>query len=121
MHVPAGPPDPPEPANVTIARGIAFGGKVPITITIAVYPKAHTKAVDQFRLAAWVQWPDLPIEAIAEADGQPLGGAWPQIADGVITTHVAVPLLVNPTAVLKLRLAFVDPIGRMSEIVTIGA
>ena len=121
MHVPAGPPAPPEPANVTIARGIAFGGKVPITITIADYPKAHTKAVDQFRLAAWVQWPDLPIEAIAEADGQPLGGAWPQIADGVITTHVAVPLLVNPTAVLKLRLAFVDPIGRMSEIVTIGA
>jgi len=120
MHVPAGLPDPPDPANITIDRGMVFGGKVRLAISIADPPKAHRKAVGQFRLAVWFQWPSSPIQAIEEANGQSLEGAWPEIGAGTITTHVALPMLVNPTAALKLRFAFVDPIGRMSEIVAMN-
>ena len=42
--------------------------------------------------------------------------AWPELSDGVVPIVVKVPVAVDPDAVLGLRVAFVDPAGRIGEI-----
>jgi hypothetical protein len=76
--------------------------------------------VDQYRLAVWVQWPGGAIDPIANANGAALNGTWPTMVGGVVTTVVRVPAGVDSLATLTVRLGFVDPIGRGSDLLTVS-
>jgi hypothetical protein len=120
MHTPPTPPAAPEAAQVEISRIPAPTDSVGLRIKVADPPKAHAKAVDQYRLAVWVQWPDGAIDSISNANGAPLNGTWPAMAGGVVTTVVRVPAGADPSATLTVRLGFVDPIGRMGDLLTLS-
>lgn len=69
---------------------------------------------DPYRAAIWYQWPGHTIRpAVAEL-------AWPELSDGVVPIVVKVPVAVDPDAVLGLRVAFVDPAGRIGEIASLN-
>jgi hypothetical protein len=92
-----------------------------VTVTVTDAPRAHPKTVDQFRLAVWAQWPGGAIEPIANAGRDELHGTWPVMLGGVVTTVLTAPPGDDPSAALTLRLGFVDPVRRMSELLTINA
>ena len=121
MHAPPSPPATPETANIAVSQAPAANGTVAVTINVTDPPSAHQKAVDQFRLAVWTQWPGGAIEPITNANGQSLSGTWPVMSGGVVTANVTVPPGADATAALTLRFAFVDPVGRMGEILPITA
>ena len=119
MHVPPDPPAAPQANSVEITREAgAAPATVSLTIEITDPPKAHKLAADQYRLAIWVQWPGGAITPIAAANGAALLGKWPPMPGGVVTTIVEVPPGSDPNATLTLRLAFVDPVNRMSDLMT---
>jgi hypothetical protein len=116
MHVPAAGPEAPVPEDVEVSIG---AGPSPDTATVTVKladpPKGHKLATGRYRLAIWSQWPDKPIEVIKNANGSDLGTSWPEIESGEISTVIA---KLAADEGLTLRLAMVDPVGRMSDITT---
>jgi hypothetical protein len=116
MHVPAAGPEAPVPEDVEVSIG---AGPLPDTATVTVKladpPKAHKLATGRYRLAIWSQWPDKPIEVIKNANGSDIGTSWPEIESGEISTVIA---KLAADGGLTLRLAMVDPVGRMSDITT---
>lgn len=121
LHAPATNPAPPVPAAVSFTRSLPDAeGNVTLAITIIAPPTAHPKAVDQYRLAVWSRWPDQPITAITIANGAALNDTWPPMPNGFISIQVTAPLVVappvDPTGTLDLFMAFVDPLGRMSDL-----
>jgi hypothetical protein len=119
MHKPAGPPDPPQAAAITLTRQPPGADAVEVTIEIADPPRAHRLAVDRYRLAIWTQWIDGSIETAQNANGEALNGVWPSAEGGSVTITVPLPNGLPPAAPLKLRLAYADPIGRLSDITAI--
>lgn len=125
MRAPLTPPNAPEAAKVTLTRQPPAGGFTEMTIAIASPPRAHALAVDRYRLAIWTQWTEngtgRDIEIVQKANGEDLKGGWPSIEDGEVTVSVATPGDLAAGAVLCVRLAYVDPLGRTSTIVPINA
>lgn len=124
LRAPEIPPGPPAAAAITITRSAPdAGGNVELAIEISDPPMAHPKAVDQFRLAIWSQWPTQPITPITKAEGAPLNGEWPTFPGGALSITVDAPLSavtpIDPSGPVELRLAFIDPLGRMSKVTTI--
>jgi hypothetical protein len=105
---------------VTITRQPAAGAATEIIIAIANLLRAHKLAVDRYRLAIWTQWPGRDIEAASNANGQALKGAWPSIENGAVTVSVVTPADLAAGAALQVRLAFVDPLGRLSTLTAIS-
>ncbi|MQA29080.1 MAG: hypothetical protein GEU82_04470 [Luteitalea sp.] len=120
MRAPAKPPAPPAAADITVTRSPPDAdGAAPLAIVIADPPTAHGKAVDRYRLAVWSQWPDQPISAVSFANGAPLVGTWPVFPDGAVSVTVAAPPApIDPAGPITLRVAFVDPLGRVSDVTT---
>ena len=117
MHAPdlvAGP----DPASV-VTRAPSGAADIEVTVEIADPPRAHAKAVDRFRLAIWTQWQGGEIEPARNANGEDLAGNWPDIEDGVATIALTPPPGAGQQAPLTLRLAFVDPLGRMGSLTAI--
>lgn len=115
MHLPPNPPDRPGVDTITVLRepGDAVD-EVKLTITVADAPRSHALAIGPYRAAIWYQWPGHTIRpAVAEL-------AWPELSDGVVPIVVKVPVAVDPDAVLGLRVAFVDPAGRIGEIASLN-
>jgi hypothetical protein len=125
MRAPPTPPDAPDPPTVTITRQPPVGGESEVTIAIADPPRAHALAIDRYRLAVWTQWleaeTERDIEAATIANGEDLEGVWPSIEDGSVTISVPTPGDLVAAAVLRVRLALVDPLGRSSEITSFDA
>lgn len=120
MHAPTLAPAPLDAGRVEVVRVTGqAAGTVDLTIRITDPPTAHARAVDQYRLAVWVQWPGGPIAPMRNANGAALNGKWPVIPGGVVTTSVAVDGAV-PAALLTLRIAVVDPINRMSDVLMVN-
>jgi hypothetical protein len=118
MHVPSNPPDALAIGDVTAVRHIA-GGMVTITLTVAHPPQAHAKAVAKYRLAAWASWQDEPFKQVEVVNGVDLAGGFPELAAAALTFSIDNPSLAPTSKPLKLSLAVVDPVGRMSSLVTI--
>ena len=116
MHVPVQAPAPLAPAAITATRGFPRPtGVVPITITIADPPVAHPKAIAPYRLAVWTQWPSDAIEPISAANGAVLDRSWPDLSSGQVAVSVGPPSPpATPGSPITLRLALVDPVGRLS-------
>jgi hypothetical protein len=123
MHVPAEPPAAIAEAAITATRAAPDGaGAVELTIKIADPPIAHPRAIGPYRLAVWTQWPDRSILPVAVANGAVLNGSWPDFTDGAISVTVAPSSPpIDPNSLITLRLAFVDPVGRIGEIKTMTA
>jgi hypothetical protein len=120
MRVPPAPPAPLQAGSFEVVRQADGTGAVALTVNITDPPTAHAGAVGQYRLAVWVQWPGGPISPIRNAGGADLNGSWPIVSDGVVTTRVAVEGNSGPAAPLTLRLAVVDPVNRMGDVVVIS-
>jgi hypothetical protein len=118
MHVPPAPPPAPLAADVALALE---PGPTPadalVRITFGQPPKAHKSAVGRYRLAAWTQWTGGSIDPIRKPDGTSLEGAWPSIETGEFLALVQKPA--DADADLTIRLALVDPVGRMSAITSL--
>lgn len=114
MHLPPNPPDRPDVDTITVLREPGDAAdEVKLTITVADAPRSHALAIGPYRAAIWYQWPGHAIRpAVAEL-------AWPELSDGVVPIVVKVPVAVDPDAVLGLRVAFVDPAGRIGEIASL--
>ena len=108
-------------AAITATRAAPDGaGVVEVTIELANPPIAHPKAIGPYRLAVWTQWPDQSILPAAVANGAALDGSWPDFSDGAISVTIAPPEPpVIPASAITLRLALVDPVGRMGVVTTI--
>lgn len=118
MHIPAEAPAAIPEAAITATRA-APGGLV-FTISIANPLIAHPKAIGPYRLAVWTQWPDQSIRPVQIADGAALNGSWPAFTNGTISVTVAPPdPAIAPAGAITLRLALVDPVGRMSKVTPI--
>ncbi len=138
MYLPPNPPDRPAADTITVVRepGDAVE-EVKLAIAVADPPRSHTLAIGPYRAAVWYQWPGHAIRPavtkqrdlvrprlfrrgdqvrrmVTEQD-------WPEISDGVVRVVVKVPPGLAPNAVLSLRVAFVDPAGRIGEIVSLQA
>jgi hypothetical protein len=118
MRVPPNPPAALAATAVTAVRHVG-GDSVTVDVTVADPPRAHAKAVAKFRLAAWAQWSGQPIEPIRKVNGADLAGAFPELGTSPLSLAFEVPMGVDPAGPLKLRLAVVDPVNRMSSLVTI--
>jgi hypothetical protein len=119
MHIPPNGPAAPLRDAVHVTRGPADAARnVTLTITIANPPRAHAKA-DPYRLAVWSQWPEQEIRPINNANGAELEGALPDISNGMISVSINLPESVDPASILTLRLGFVDPINRLSDLTSI--
>ncbi|SDY88762.1 WD40 repeat domain-containing protein [Nitrosomonas sp. Nm58] len=118
MHIPPSAPAAPLPEAVTLTRRSADpAGRVQMTIKITNPPRAHVKAIGLYRLAVWSQWLGQEIEPITSANGVPLNGTWPNLSTGVITVTVEPSSpTIDLSSPITLRLAFVDPMGRLSAI-----
>lgn len=115
MHLPPDPPAPPAAETVTVERGPgAVGDEVQLTLTIADPPRAHALAIGPYRAAIWFQWEGRSIEP-SVATGSP----WPEIAGDTVVIAVPVPAGVDPSTALKLRLGFVDPAGRLGDLISL--
>ncbi|MGD9738199.1 MAG: hypothetical protein AB7O56_02580 [Bauldia sp.] len=119
------PPDPPAvlaPELVTITRA---AGATPDTLTLNVAiadpPAAHPKAVDQYRLAVWVQWPSQSILPAFAGGAGASSSPWPALPQtGTVVLEVPV-LGTDAGAPLVVRLAVIDPVGRMGPILSVNA
>jgi hypothetical protein len=116
MHVPAAPPVAPDDGAITATISAATAAGSELTLEIADPPTAHAKAVAQYRLAVWTQWPQGPIERITNADGDQLGGAWPELTPEPLTIVVPPPVPPATPGLLTVRVAYIDPVGRMGAI-----
>jgi hypothetical protein len=117
MRIPPDPPTPPLPGAVKAFRTLPDpAGNIKVTIEISNPPRAHAKAIGPYRLAIWTKWPGKEFEAVANANGVALEENWPDISNGVVSVAVKLPDKVDLTSPLTLRLAFVDPIGRLSSL-----
>ena len=116
MRVPNALPAAPTPegTEVTLAAG-PTPETIAVAVTLADPPQVHKKAEASYRLALWTQWNNAPIRPIDNVGGTPLAGTWPEISAGQLTTVVA---KAAGDVSLQLRLAYVDPLGRMSAIAT---
>lgn len=123
MYVPAQGPAAPRPEAITAAKSPAVDGTLTVTVTVKDPLRAHPKAIGHghYRLAIWAQWPGRPIEPVGHANGAALEGAWPELTDGTVEFSVKVPEGGDPAAPLQLRLAFVDPVGRLSPVTMVEA
>ncbi|MDX8464598.1 hypothetical protein RFM26_02720 [Mesorhizobium sp. VK23B] len=113
MRIPDAAPAAPQAST---NRAVDAGGNVKITVTLTNPPRAHKKAVDQYRLAVWWQWNVDALQAVNNANGAPLPeGSWPEVREEPITFNLpSVPgSLSSP---LSVRVAYVDPLGRMGAI-----
>jgi hypothetical protein len=122
LRVPADPPAALAEAAITATRAAPDGaGAVEVTIEVANPPIAHPKAIGPYRLAVWTQWPDQSILPVAIVNGAALDGNWPDFTDGAISLTVAPPALpVVPASAITLRVALVDPVGRMGGVTAIA-
>jgi hypothetical protein len=119
MHIPAQPPKALAPADVTTLRQVN-AGLCTVTVKIANPPHAHAKAVAPFRLAAWAQWAGHAIEKIETVNGVNLSGAFAELGSSPLQLSIVVPSGVTPASdALSLRLAIVDPVDRMSDLVSV--
>jgi hypothetical protein len=120
MRLPAALPAAPAEASITASKASPAVGDIVLTIQITDPPAAHARAIGPYRLAAWTQWPGHPIEAITNADGTPLDGALPELTAEPVTVSVAPPTPPgDANGALVLRVAFVDPAGRVGDLTTI--
>jgi hypothetical protein len=131
MYVPQDPPTALLPDAITATRVLPPDhlGNVEVILPITGSPHAHAKAIGPYRLAVWSLWklplqPNTPkqaIEPVKIANGVPLeDGTWPSLDDIFdISVSIHLPENVSPTSPLDLRLAIVDPKGRISDITTI--
>jgi len=122
LHLPPDPPAAPAPENVTLSRGDPDGaGAVEVTIEIVDPPRAHPKAVGPYRLAVWTQWQDGEIAPAAAANGAPLEGVWPDLADGTVSVTVPPSSPAgDPVRPIIVRMAIVDPAGRVGGMTTMS-
>jgi hypothetical protein len=113
-YVPAAGPRAPVPEDVVVS---IEASPAPDTVTVALKlaepPSTHKLAAERYRLTIWTQWLNKPIEVIKNANGTELSASWPEIESGEVATVIAKDLENNG---LMLRLAMVDPVGRMSTI-----
>jgi hypothetical protein len=123
MHVPADPPAMIAVAAITATRAPPdVDNKVELTIEIADPPIAHPAAIGPYRLAIWTQWSGQAITPVAVANGVALDGSWPDFSDGAVSITVAPPVPpTDPAGAITVRLALVDPVGRMSALTQIDA
>jgi hypothetical protein len=121
MRVPSEPPAAPLLAAIRVTRTAPdAAGLVELTVEIDNAPVAHARAIGPYRLAIWTQWGDQAIEPAATADGAPLTGTWPDFSAGAVSITVAAPLPpVAPAGPIRLRLALVDPTGRLGDVTTV--
>jgi len=120
MFKPDAPPSKPAESAITVMRAPVNGaGEVVLTIQIADPPRVHVTAIGTYRLAAWLQWTDKAIQPMDNANGAALNGVLPELSAAAITTSVTPAENVDPASALTLRLAFVDPIGRLGEATTL--
>lgn len=119
MHVPPHAPAAPPPEAITVTRRPTnAAGNVEVEIEIADPPRAHTSAIGSYRLAVWSQWPGQGIQPITNANDGMLEGTWPDVSGGTISVSLNLPASVDPASPLTLRLGFVDPIGRLSKLIS---
>lgn len=111
VRLPPAPPPALDPAQIAVRRDAPANGKLALVITLTDPPRAHPGAIDRYRLAVWGQWPGGSIEPAGDPSGP-----WPEIRDGHVAIEVSVPEDIEATAVLTLRLAVVDPAGRLGAI-----
>jgi hypothetical protein len=123
MHLPLQLPAKPSPAAITLTRSAPEAtGAVDVTIDVAGPPTAHPAAVGPYTLAVWTQWQGhgqtQPLEPASVFDGATLDpGVWPDITTGSITVTVPAPAApVVSTDQIHVRVAFVDPAGRMGDV-----
>lgn len=116
MHVPPAAPAAPAAESVTAIVSAVTAAGTELSLQIADPPAAHPKAVAQYRLAVWTQWPQGPIERITNADGEPLDGAWPELTSEPLTIVVQPPVPPATPGQLSLRVAYVDPVGRVGDV-----
>jgi hypothetical protein len=119
MWTPPNAPDAPEPGHVLVTPIATIGGEIQFAIDISNPPTAHPKAIGPFRLAVWSQWPGGSIRAIEMANDT-LDGVWPDITSWSIT--ITVSPQDSPAGLagpITVRLAYVDPTGRLGKLTTI--
>jgi hypothetical protein len=96
------------------ARAAGRCGHVKLTLEISSPPIAHRQAVDRFRLAIWAVGPQASEPLVTRpAGGGP--GVWPIVDPGTIRVRAALPAGVS-AASLRLRVAYVDPLGRVGAL-----
>jgi hypothetical protein len=117
MYTPSSNPDAPSAGDINTTRTPPDGmGNIEIVIELANPPQVHPKAIGPYRLAVWSQWPGHSIEPVKIPT---LDGTWPEIIEGLVPITVKLPPGLPSTSPLDLRLAIVDPVGRMSSITTL--
>jgi hypothetical protein len=119
MHLPQNPPAKPAAAAITVARAAPdASGTVDITVEIANPPTAHPSAIGPYTLAVWTQWQGQPIEPASIFNGATVDpGTWPDITTGSVTVTVAPATAPGVSSdPIQLRLAFVDPTGRVGDV-----
>jgi hypothetical protein len=115
MRVPDMPPSAPQ--NATASRTVDAAGNVTVSIALAHPPQLHVKAIDQYRLAVWTQWGAGPLTPIDNVDGTALpDGRWPVISSGQITSKLSTPESDASASLLRLRIGYVDPLGRLGSL-----
>lgn len=122
MHIPPDPPAAPLPAALTITRAAPDGaGAVVLGIEFTDPPMAHAKATGPYRLAIWSQWTDQEIMPVGTVNGAALNGLWPGLSHAVLSITVAPSKpAIDPAGPIVLRMAIVDPAGRMSDITPVS-
>ncbi len=120
VRVPPERPAPLSQSSVTAVRKIS-GNTCTVAVTIANAPQAHAKAVGKFRLAAWTQWKDHSIDVVQTVNGIALHGTLPELVSSAMLLSIYIPAdLAALTGDLNLRLAVVDPVDRVSDLLTIA-
>ena len=114
MYLPPNPPDRPGADAITVVRGPGNAAdEVKLVITVADPPRSHSLAIGPYRAAIWYQWPGHAIRSAVTEQ------AWPEMPDGVVRIVVKVPVGLAADNVLSLRVAFVDPAGRIGEVASL--
>jgi hypothetical protein len=116
MRTPPAAPAAPRAADIRVTRTDAADG-VHLTIAITSPPAAHPMAIGPFRLAIWRQWPGQAIAPVTVSGGTSPDGTWPALGSGPVTVTVPPPVPpAAPTGPLTVRLAYVDPAGRLGDL-----
>lgn len=118
MYVPQAPPASPNIEDIDITRTVLAVDTVEISIRVLHPPRAHPLAVNDYRLALWTQWPNAPITPTINDNDTKSVSNWFTLQNATITAKVTIPDNENP-ATLKTKIAIVDPVGRISEILEI--
>jgi hypothetical protein len=120
MAAPADPPAAPADEAVVASRtGPDAQGNFQVSIELSDPPRAHSKAIGPYRLAIWTQWANGPIEPAQVVDGSPLTAGWPEVPEGALVVTMKPPADAAAPGALTLRLAFVDPLGRLGKIASV--